>query len=62
MKEVFKRLWEDGKLKPSKKNEQASRLKLNEQIQLYKTLKDSKLTNPHLNLTDLVIGYSLKQI
>lgn len=62
MKTVFKRLSADGKSKPSKKNEQASRLKLNEQINLYKKLKDSNLTNPHRNLTDLVIGHSLKQI
>jgi len=59
---VFKRLFDDSKLKQTRTNELGFKLKQEEQISLFKTLKDNKFTNPHKNLTDLIIKLSLKQL
>jgi hypothetical protein len=59
---VFKRLFDDSKIKQTRTNELGFKLKQEEQISLFKTLKDNKFTNPHKNLTDLIIKLSLKQL
>jgi len=57
---VFKRLFDDSKLKQTRTNELGFKIKQEEQISLYKTLRDNKFTNPHKNLTDLIVKLSLK--
>jgi len=59
---VFKRLFEEAKTTEKKKKDLIVKLKQEEQISLFKTLKDSRFTNPHKNLTDLVIKMSLKDM
>jgi len=57
---VFKRLFDDSRIKQTRTSELGFKLKQEEQISLFKTLRDNKFTNPHKNLTDLVIKLSLK--
>ena len=52
---VFNRLYNDGKNKEEKYLDYQNRVKFEEQIQWFKTLKDKKLINPHKNLGDLII-------
>ena len=59
---VFNRLYNDGKNKEEKYLDYQNRVKFEEQIQWFKTLKDKKLINPHKNLADLIIKLTTQQL
>ena len=62
MHEVFSRLFADGKKKQARSSDYGHHVKMEEQVNWYKVLKDSRMVNPNRNLTDLVIKLSMRQI
>jgi len=57
--EVFSRLWSQGRKKEIRQSDRINQLKFEEQVNWFKTLKDSKLINPSKQLKHLIIKLSL---
>ena len=59
---IFERLYKDGKEKDMKYLDYQNKVKFEEQLQWFKTLKDKKLLNPDKQLSDLIVKLTAQKM